>query len=69
MQNKLDLENIKFQENNINIGILTSGGDAQGMNAAVRGVTRVSIYMGATVFAISNGYQGIFYYNYIYIII
>lgn len=40
------------------IGILTSGGDAQGMNAAVRAVVRTAISAGAEVFAIYEGYQG-----------
>ena len=40
------------------IGILTSGGDAQGMNAAVRAVVRTALSLGAEVFAIFEGYQG-----------
>lgn len=40
------------------IGILTSGGDAQGMNAAVRGVVRTALTLGAQVYAIYEGYQG-----------
>ena len=40
------------------IGILTSGGDAQGMNAAVRAVVRTALHRGATVYAIYEGYQG-----------
>ncbi|XP_059357247.1 ATP-dependent 6-phosphofructokinase, platelet type isoform X9 [Carassius carassius] len=40
------------------IGVLTSGGDAQGMNAAVRAVVRMGIYVGAKVFFIHEGYQG-----------
>lgn len=41
------------------IGVLTSGGDAQGMNAAVRAVVRTSLEMGATPFAIKEGWQGV----------
>uniref|UniRef100_H3BIK9 6-phosphofructokinase type A n=1 Tax=Latimeria chalumnae TaxID=7897 RepID=H3BIK9_LATCH len=41
------------------IAVLTSGGDAQGMNAAVRAVVRVGIYTGAKVFFVSEGYQGL----------
>ena len=41
------------------IGILTSGGDAQGMNAAVRSVVRTALDCGAEVFAIYEGYQGL----------
>jgi 6-phosphofructokinase 1 len=40
------------------IGVLTSGGDAPGMNAAVRAVVRAGISSGAEVFAIYEGYQG-----------
>ena len=41
------------------IGILTSGGDAQGMNAAVRAVVRTALDKGAEVYAIYEGYQGL----------
>lgn len=41
------------------IGVLTSGGDAPGMNAAIRAVTRKGIYRGAEIYGISNGYQGL----------
>ncbi|WP_040157686.1 6-phosphofructokinase [Mobilicoccus massiliensis] len=40
------------------IGVLTSGGDAQGMNAAVRAVVRTGIHLGAEVYAIHEGWQG-----------
>ncbi|XP_072186325.1 ATP-dependent 6-phosphofructokinase, platelet type isoform X1 [Excalfactoria chinensis] len=40
------------------IGVLTSGGDAQGMNAAVRAVVRMGIYVKAKVYFIYEGYQG-----------
>lgn len=42
----------------LRIGILTSGGDAQGMNAAVRAVVRSALSVGAEVYAIYEGYQG-----------
>jgi 6-phosphofructokinase 1 len=42
----------------IKIGLLTSGGDAQGMNAAVRAIVRTSISRGCEVFAIYEGYEG-----------
>lgn len=42
----------------IRIGVLTSGGDAQGMNAAVRAVVRSGIHAGVEVFAIREGWQG-----------
>lgn len=41
------------------VGILTSGGDAPGMNAAIRAVTRAAIYNGFDVKAIMRGYKGL----------
>ncbi len=41
------------------IAILTSGGDAQGMNAVVRAVVRTGIDKGAEVYAVYEGYQGL----------
>lgn len=41
------------------IAIMTSGGDAPGMNPAVRAVVRAGIYMGCDVFAIYEGYDGL----------
>lgn len=43
----------------IRIGVMTSGGDAQGMNAAVRAVVRAGLSKGCEVFAIYEGYQGL----------
>ncbi|RME61670.1 MAG: 6-phosphofructokinase [Caldilineae bacterium] len=40
------------------LGVLTSGGDAQGMNAAVRAAVRTALDQGADVFAIYEGYEG-----------
>lgn len=40
------------------IGILTSGGDAPGMNAAIRAVTRAALSHGLEVVGIRHGYQG-----------
>ncbi len=40
------------------IGVLTSGGDAPGMNAALRAVVRTALSQGITVYAIMEGYQG-----------
>ena len=40
------------------IAVLTSGGDAQGMNAAVRAVVRTALDKGCEVYAIYEGYQG-----------
>src|SRR5512138_2564412 len=41
------------------IAVLTSGGDAQGMNAAVRAVVRTALDKGAEIYAIYEGYQGL----------
>ena len=41
------------------IGILTSGGDAPGMNAAIRGVVKAAEYHGIEVYGIKRGYQGL----------
>ena len=41
------------------IGILTSGGDAPGMNAAIRSVTRAAIFNGIRVKAIYRGFRGL----------
>ncbi|MDR0284624.1 MAG: 6-phosphofructokinase [Propionibacteriaceae bacterium] len=40
------------------IGVLTSGGDAQGMNAALRAAVRTALFAGARPYAIMEGYQG-----------
>ena len=41
------------------IALLTSGGDAQGMNAAVRAVVRTALDKGAEIYAVYEGYQGL----------
>ena len=41
------------------IAVLTSGGDAQGMNAAVRAVVRTALDKGVEIYAIYEGYQGL----------
>jgi len=41
------------------IGVLTSGGDAPGMNAAIRAVVRYGIYNSINVLGIKNGYRGL----------
>ena len=46
--------------NNIKtIGVLTSGGDAPGMNAAIRAVVRTGIYHGLKVLGVKQGYNGL----------
>jgi 6-phosphofructokinase 1 len=46
------------------IGVLTSGGDAPGMNAAVRAVTRTAIFYGREVVGILHGYKGLIEKNF-----
>ncbi|MGP1376890.1 MAG: 6-phosphofructokinase [Bulleidia sp.] len=41
------------------IGVLTSGGDAPGMNAAIRAVTRVALNNGIEVIGVHDGYRGL----------
>jgi 6-phosphofructokinase 1 len=41
------------------IAVLTSGGDAPGMNAAIRAVVRVAIYHGHEVYGVNKGYSGL----------
>ena len=41
------------------IGVLTSGGDGPGMNAAIRAVVRSASAVGITVVGYRNGYQGL----------
>lgn len=41
------------------IGVLTSGGDAPGMNSAIRAVTRIALNNGVEVVGVHNGYKGL----------
>ena len=41
------------------LAVLTSGGDAQGMNSALRAIVRLSLHHGMRVFAVHEGYQGL----------
>lgn len=41
------------------IAVLTSGGDAPGMNAAVRAVVRKGIYEGLEVYGVKYGFRGL----------
>ena len=43
------------------IAVLTSGGDAPGMNAAIRGVVRAALSEGLEVCGVYDGYQGLFH--------
>ncbi|MGV6987446.1 6-phosphofructokinase [Testudinibacter sp. P80/BLE/0925] len=43
------------------VAILTSGGDAPGMNAAIRGVVRAALFEGIEVYGVYNGYSGLYH--------
>ncbi len=43
----------------LRLAVMTSGGDAQGMNAAVRAVVRAGLEAGAEVYAVEEGYKGL----------
>ncbi len=47
------------------LAVLTSGGDAPGMNAAIRGVTRTAIYNGIEVSGVRHGYHGMIYNHFV----
>ncbi|KAJ3393881.1 6-phosphofructokinase, alpha subunit [Entophlyctis sp. JEL0112] len=49
----------KTQQAPKKIGVLTSGGDSSGMNAAVRAVARIALQRGCIPFAIHEGYEGL----------
>ncbi|XP_032880231.1 ATP-dependent 6-phosphofructokinase, liver type [Amblyraja radiata] len=55
----LDIEQLRSRGAGKSIAVLTSGGDAQGMNAAVRAVVRMGIYVGADVYFVYEGYEGL----------
>ena len=46
-------------EQQLRLAVMTSGGDAQGMNPAVRAVVRTALHHGAEIFAVYEGYQGL----------
>lgn len=52
------LKNSVMVKEDYTIGVLTSGGDAPGMNASIRAVTRAAISNGWKVFGIYRGYEG-----------
>ena len=53
LKKKIRMKNIQC------VGILTSGGDAPGMNAAIRAITRAAVYNGLKVKGIYRGYKGL----------
>jgi 6-phosphofructokinase 1 len=50
----------KMSDNKIRIGILTSGGDAPGMNAVIRAVVRTAAHFDMRVYGIKTGFEGFF---------
>jgi 6-phosphofructokinase 1 len=55
---KEELHNNMSAKQVTKIGVLTSGGDAPGMNAAIRAVVRTGIYHGLEVYGVMRGYSG-----------
>lgn len=53
------MENFNYSHKQKNIAVLTSGGDAPGMNAAIRAVVRAGIGEGMNVFGVRKGYNGL----------
>src|SRR6476659_9355349 len=49
----------RMTQQQLRLAVMTSGGDAQGMNPAVRAVVRTALHHGAEIFAIYEGYQGL----------
>ena len=45
------------------VGVLTSGGDAPGMNAAIRSVVRAGINAGFEMYGVTRGYHGLLHTN------
>ena len=49
-----------MKQRRLRVGILTSGGDAPGMNAVIRAVVRTALHFNMRVYGIKAGYQGLF---------
>ena len=47
------------------IGVLTSGGDAPGMNAAIRAVVRAALYQDITIVGVRHGYHGLIHADFV----
>ncbi|MGE5418242.1 MAG: 6-phosphofructokinase [Acidobacteriota bacterium] len=47
------------------IAVVTSGGDAPGMNAAIRAVVRMAVYNDMTVFGVRRGFYGLLYHDFV----
>lgn len=59
MTNSLNKLFLYFRQNMKCLGFLTSGGDAPGMNAAIRSIVRTAIHNNWTPFAINGGFNGL----------
>jgi len=60
ISNKVSSTGNSIMDSNIqSVGVLTSGGDAPGMNAAIRAVVRAGIANGMRVYGICRGYKGL----------
>jgi 6-phosphofructokinase 1 len=49
-----------MKQRRLRVGILTSGGDAPGMNAVIRAAVRTALHLDMRVYGIKSGYQGLF---------
>jgi 6-phosphofructokinase 1 len=49
-----------MSEKQLRIGVLTSGGDAPGMNAVIRAVVRTAVHFNIRVFGINTGFEGLY---------
>jgi 6-phosphofructokinase 1 len=49
-----------MKQRRLRVGILTSGGDAPGMNAVIRAVVRTGLHYNMRIYGIKGGYQGLF---------
>ena len=59
IRHKIELQHDLIMGRIKRIGVLTSGGDAPGMNAAIRAVVRTAIFNGCEAYGIFGGYQGL----------
>ena len=53
------IPHVSVPEKTKRMALLTSGGDAQGMNAAIRAITRIAIFHGIEVFGVYEGFSGL----------
>ena len=59
MANTSKMKSKRTMEDKMKIGVLTNGGDAPGMNAAIRSIVRKALYHDCEVYGIKRGFSGI----------